>query len=220
MQPIIEVIKKSDFFNRLSDSSMQALADICLTKKLKKREILFLEGDDGHSMFFCVKGHIQIYKTTEDGREIVIKVIKPGEIFAEVILFEKSVFPAGAMALNEAVVLLLPKQQISCLLEREDFRMDFIGMLMTKQRYLTDQIKYLTSHDVDDRFRLFLQQQYGKQPKIVTNLSKKDIAAAIGATPETLSRMLSRLKNESILVWDGSVITIAQKFWQHSNGDL
>ena len=211
----IEVfLSQSDYFKDISAKSKKLLADICLPKKLKKKEILFLEGNKGHALFFCASGNIQLYKTTQEGKEIVIKMIKPGEMFAEVILFEKTTYPVTAMAVVDSLVYMLPKHDFSCLLEREDFRNDFIATLMKKQRFLADQIKYLTSNDVEERLFLFLKEQFGTQEDIKLSMSKKDVALAIGTTPETLSRTLLRLKNEGQLVWDGNTIQIQNSVWQ------
>jgi CRP-like cAMP-binding protein len=198
----------------LSGSSIKALEEIAIKKKLSKKQFLFNEGDDGHSMFLCAVGNIQVFKTSEDGRETVIKVLKPGEIFAEVVLFESSKFPASAVALGPAEVYLFPKHQVTCLLEREDFRTDFIRMQMQKQRYLVDQIKYLTMFDVEDRFFLFIKEQFGEQTRVIPNLSKKDVAAAIGTTPETLSRLLLRLKGEGKTDWQEKSIQIKSSIWK------
>ena len=81
-------------------------------------------------------------------------------------------------------------------------------MLMKKQRYLADQIKYLTHFDVEERLFLFLEEQFGKNDEIVTDLSKKDIASAIRTTPETLSRLLIRLEKEDRMNWTGRKIKI------------
>jgi CRP-like cAMP-binding protein len=89
-----------------------------------------------------------------------------------------------------------------------DFRDDFIAMLMRKQRYLAEQIKYLTIFDVQDRLLKFLNDQFAGQKEIKIRVSKKDIAAAIGTTPETLSRVLLRLKKEDQLQWNGGMITL------------
>jgi CRP/FNR family transcriptional regulator, dissimilatory nitrate respiration regulator len=202
---IQNLLQDSALFKGLSKSAYLELERIALTKKLKKKQFLFSEGDDGHSMFICAEGNIQIFKTAEDGREIVIKVLKPGEIFAEVVLFESARYPASAMALSDSMVFLFPKHQVLCLLEREDFRSDFIRMLMRKQRYLVNKIKYLTLHDVEDRFFLFLKDQFGPATVIDPKMSKKDVATAIGTTPETLSRLLLRLKKEGKVDWQEKI---------------
>ena len=70
------LLKTSSFFQGLSNSSIIALEEIALKKKLAKKQFLFNEGDDGHSLFLCASGNIQVFKTSEDGRETVI--IQPG----------------------------------------------------------------------------------------------------------------------------------------------
>ena len=108
----------------------------------------------------------------------------------------------------------MPKHQFHCLLEQPDFRNDFISVIMRKQLYLSDQIKYLVSHDVEDRLLLFLQESFGTQSSIKPAITKKDVAAAIGATPETLSRVLLRMKKENLLQWEDKLITISDTAWE------
>lgn len=210
---IDQILKRSEYFKGISEESRQAVAKMCIPQTLMKKEILFTEGEKGHSLFLCYLGNIQLHKTTPDGREIVIKIITADEIFAEVILFESDCYPVTSLALTKSHVFRLPRQEFHHLLEHEDFRNDFITMLMRKQRYLAEQIKYLTIYDVEERLFYFLEQRFGRLNKIIPGISKKDIAAAIGTTPETLSRLLLRLKNEGKLQWEGKVITIGDCVW-------
>ena len=85
---------------------------------------------------------------------------------------------------------------------------------MKKQRHLTDRILNLTLHDVEDRFFLFLQEQYGRREVYNITLSKKDIAAAIFTNPETFSRLLQRLRHNNILVWEQKKLTLQKGFWK------
>ena len=98
--------------------------------------------------------------------------------------------------------------QIGCLLVNDSFRNDFIAMLMRKQRYLTERILYLTSHDVEDRFFHFLVEQYGERDLYHMEMNKKDLAAAIGTIPETVSRLIKRLEAEGKISWDGNIIKL------------
>jgi len=202
------ILRHIPLFENISQESRAALVDISIPKTVKKKEPLFWEGDKGLTLYILVKGNIRLFKTTSEGKEVVIKVVKPGEMFAEVVLFEQSRYPVSAVALKESLVFMISKHQFTCLLENERFRNDFIGNVMKKLRYLTDQIQFLTTHDVEDRLFMFLEEQYGKKERIVSSLSKKDVAAAIGATPETLSRLLLRLKNEGKVDWTGSDLHI------------
>lgn len=210
MQEKEKKLRQFAYFRDMSSQSRQSLADICLEKNIDKQEIIFTEGAKGYALFCCIQGQIQLSKIAQDGREIVIKVIQPGELFGEVILFETATYPVTAIALKASRLYMIPKHQFLCLLEKQDFRQDFIALLMRKQRYLTEQIKYMTIHDVEDRFFRFLKNHYKQAKRIKLDLSKKNMAAAIGSTPETLSRLLNRLEKEGKIHWEGKWMVINQ----------
>lgn len=205
---IVRIIEKNDYFKDLGRENKALLAGIAVPKRYKKKETVFLEGDKGHALYLCAEGSFQLYKTSETGHDVVLKVIRPGEMFGEVILFERDRYPASASALEPSVLYLLPKIQFHCLLENGEFRNDFISILMQKMRYLAERIQTLTVHDVEDRFWKFLADHFGGQKTFSVKISKKDMAAAIGTTPETLSRLIVRLKKEGKIRWEGKRITL------------
>ncbi len=207
-------INEVPFFKGLSEEHRSELSEICSLKQVKKRDYLFHEGEKGRSMFMLVDGNIQLHKNTEDGREVVIRVVKPGDVFAEVVLFEKERYPVSARAVTNADVLVFPREDIHRLLAEEGFRNDFISLLMAKQRYLAERIQELTTKDVEHRLFTFLRSQYGERETIHTPLSKKDIAAAIGTTPESLSRLILRLHEDKIIDWQGKEIRILSNPWK------
>jgi CRP/FNR family transcriptional regulator, dissimilatory nitrate respiration regulator len=203
----------SDFFSHMSERNLDRLGGICLPKKIARRDTLFLEGQEGSLFFLLVDGRIQLYRLNPDGREVSIKVVGPGDVFAEVILFEEDHYPVCAAALTDCDLLAIPSIQFVCLLEDQEFRNDFITLLMKKQRYLTRRIMYLTSNDVESRFLGFLDEQYGREGSYTIQISKKDIATAIGATPETLSRLIQRLTAAGLISWQGKRLTVDESCW-------
>jgi CRP-like cAMP-binding protein len=208
-------IQESFFFKQLNEAHHRNLAEICAIRLYSKRSYLFHEGEKGGMMFLLVDGNVQLHKNTEDGREVVIRVVGPGDVFAEVILFEQDCYPVSARAVTAVQALAFPREGIHRLLVQEGFRNDFIAALMEKQRYLTQRIQDLTTKDVEQRFFLFLRNQYGARGEIKTPLSKKDIAAAIGTTPESLSRLIQRLQEEQIIRWEGPCIEVLTDPWKY-----
>jgi CRP-like cAMP-binding protein len=87
--------------------------------------------------------------------------------------------------------------------------------LIKKLRYLTRQIRYLSIADIEERFFIFLEDIHGRQEKIHCTVSKKDIAASIGTTPESLSRLLARLKARGVCTWEGEYINIDPAVWKN-----
>jgi CRP/FNR family transcriptional regulator len=207
-------INQSPFFKGLAEAPRRELSSICKVHRMKKRGYLFHEGEPGSSMFLLTEGNIQLHKNTEDGREVVIRIVKPGEVFAEVVLFERERYPVSARAVADSAVLVFPKAGIHRLLAEEGFRNGFIAMLMAKQRYLAERIQELSTKDVEYRFFAFLRSHYGEKEHFHIPLSKKDIAAAIGTTPESLSRLILRLHEEKTIDWQGKQLRILSNPWK------
>jgi len=207
------VLDQAGFFEGISQGSKDALSRFCMPVERPKRTTLFHEAEPGEAMFLLARGRISLHKLSSEGREVVIKVIQPGEVFAEVILFEKKHYPVTAVSLTEILVFKLLRRDLLDLLRQEDFRNDFIAMLLRKQRYLADKIQQLTSQDVEQRLRAFLLEQYGELQQIQVEINKKQLASAIGATPETLSRLLQDLSRRNCLTWKQGTIHTTPEFW-------
>ena len=217
MMEVENLLRLTNFFKGLSGTSIKTLAEICIPKTVEKKKLLFSEGQEGHAVYLLTSGAVQLFKTAADGRKTVIKVSGPGEIFGEVILFERKDYPVSARALTNSVVILIPRAQLHCLLVNEDFRNDFMRMMMKKQRYLTERILYLTAYDLEERFFRFLLDHYGEKQEYTLPLSKKDLASSIGTLPETLSRLLSRLEREKKIAVKGNIIRMEKQFWEKRN---
>ncbi len=209
----LSIIGDSPDFSALSTSSRVQLAGICIPRVLAKREMLFHEGDQGSAMYLVAQGTVQLFRTAEDGREVVIRLMKPGELFAEVVLFERDDYPVSAVALVPSQVYLVAKRQFHCLLEQAAFRRDFIANLLAKQRYLAERVYRLAALDVEERFFEFLRDHWGEREEYRIDISKRDVAAAIDALPETLSRMLLRLKEGGVAQWEGETLRLRAGFW-------
>ena len=205
------------FFDGISKSGKMALAGRCIPVERPKHTVLFREGEFGDAMFLLARGRISLHKISQEGVETVIEVLKSGDAFAEVILFEQRFYPVTAVALTDILIFVLQRRDLLALLGEETFRNDFIAMLLGKQRYLVNRIHQLTSRDVEQRLKAFLLEQYGKGERISAEINKKHIAAAIGATPETLSRLLQDLGRRKLLTWKQGVIEIAPEFWEEKS---
>lgn len=209
----IEWIRKASFFGGLSDAACAQLAALSRHRTIAKRTPLFVEGMRGDAIYLLISGTIQLLKTSADGKESVIKTVRCGELFAEVILFEQTRYPVTAMARTAADVIEVPRAGFLNLLDEPAFRNDFMALLMAKQRYLTQRIQQLSTLDVEARFVEFLREHCGEQNCIRPELSKKDIAGAIDATPETFSRLLQKLEAAGGFRWEGSLIHTDASFW-------
>ncbi|MDR1727376.1 MAG: Crp/Fnr family transcriptional regulator [Acidobacteriota bacterium] len=214
---IYKTLDNARFFKGISKPGKEALAKCCLPLERPKRTVLFREGDEGDAMFLLARGRIALHKLSPEGVETVVETLKPGDVFAEVILFEQHSYPVTATAMTDILIFRLSRRDMLTLLRDEDFRNDFIAMLLGKQRYLVNRIHQLTGAAVEERLRAFLLEQYCEGTpvrRIYAEINKKQLAAAIGATPETLSRLLQDLGRRGLLSWKQGVIEVAPAFWE------
>jgi CRP-like cAMP-binding protein len=210
---IIKLFEKSDLFAGMADE-LKNLRTAGSIKNMSHGELLFTEGEPGNYFYLLMDGGIRLFKTSPAGQEVDIRLVKPGEIFAEVIIFEQDMYPVTAMAVMPSTVFAMNRIVFNDLLTDKSFRKKFIINLMQKQRYLAERIMYMMSYDVEERFFRFLLDRYGRFEEVQIDLPKKDIAAAIGTIPETFSRLIARLKNHGAIKWEGSRLKVNPEWWE------
>jgi len=208
-----ELLEKTEFFHDIGEAGRKEIAALADFRVLRRRQVLFAEAAEGSSFFVLSRGAVNLTKTTSEGQEISVKVIRPFEVFAETVLFENTAYPVSAVTLLPSEVLEIKRRDFVKMLDDPDFRDAFIGMLMKKQRYLARRMLELTRYDVEERFICFLADRYGKREQYDLPLSKQDIATAIGTIPETLSRLILRMQRQGDLEWKKSRLKLRPDFW-------
>lgn len=208
---IATALSACELFSELSPENRRAIGGICGTITVPKNEYLFLEGRPGTAMYILASGSVQLVKASSNGREVVIRTVLPGGVFAETVLFERDTYPVTAIARKKCTLYQVRRSDFLALLSREEFRNGFMTHMARRLRYLADRILHLTTDNVEERFFLFLRDQYGEKSDYTIHMSKKDIASAIGTTPETLSRLAARLRKERKITWKGRTIRLATR---------
>lgn len=195
-------------FGGMPEKMIEVLESAGRVQSLVKDEMIFFEGDRGDKVYFLTDGLVKLFKTTESDREIVVRYVRPGEMFAEVVLFESHIYPVSSMAMRESTIYYIERDFFLDLLKEKDFMRLFVSNLFKKMRYLADRVAFLNAYDVEERFFIFLNDHFGLEPVIGVDLSKAEMAEAIGTIPETMSRVLGRLKINDLVQWDKNEIRL------------
>ena len=211
---ITGTLMRTALFRDLGEELLERLSDGSHRLEIARGEHLFLEGDEGRDLFVLEEGGVRLYKLAGDGQETTVKLINPFEAFAEVAFFDDGRYPVSAVATKYSVVWAISGSTFEVLLEDRGFRREFISTIIGRLRYLSQRIHYLTAYDVEQRFFRFLYEQYGPVERCTVGIPKKEIAAAIGTIPETLSRLILRLRDRGDIEWKGSTITLREGFWE------
>lgn len=177
----------------------------------EKKEIFFLEGEEGSHIYFLLSGVVKLSKTNDEGKEAVIHFVKSGEIFAEILLYLKNRYPVTATALEDCEALAIDSKKLFDEIKRQpEFSMKLIGVLAGRIKYFVNMIENLTLADTRKRFLSYLNNIAEKQNLKIVKLpvNKGELALLLGSTPETFSRLLKKLTEEGVIEVRGKEITL------------
>ena len=164
-------------------------------------------------MFRLLSGSVRLFRSSPDGREVTIRTVEPGDLFAEMVLFETDRYPVSAVAMDKSNVAIIKRDGVRTLLEEGPFRDEFLRNVVGRVRYLSEQLYVHKTMDVRKRLLRFIVMQHGRYNRIDMDLSKGDVVAAISVRPETLSRAIRRLTDEGLLSWKGREVIVSDAAW-------
>lgn len=183
---------------------------------MKAKESLFHEGSYPRQVFLVDKGRVKVFKSSEDGRELIVQVAVAGDFIGYMELLNDTVYTTSAMALDDAEVYYIPREDFLRLLHQNpDVSARLIKMLA---RNLADQEQNLIRiayHSVRKRVAdalLDLSDKYQVegQPEPIS-MMRQDLAQIIGTAKETLIRTLSDFREEGLIRIEDNAILLVNK---------
>ncbi|WP_028575343.1 Crp/Fnr family transcriptional regulator [Desulfonatronovibrio hydrogenovorans] len=198
-------------FSSLSQEHILALESIAQIKKVEAGQTIFLENDPGIGFYGITKGKIKIYKLSPFGKEHILHIFGPGEIFAEVAVFAGKNFPANALALEESTLLFFPRDKFRGLLaDNPDLSLALLGLMSMRLRQMVGKVEELSLKEVPARLatHLLLLRENTGQNKFSLDINKTQLAALLGTIPETLSRVIRKMKDESLIKTSGNMVVL------------
>lgn len=201
-------------FAALPDSLLDRVAAAARPVDLENGELLFRAGDPCDGFYVLREGRVVVFRLAPDGREQVVHTVEAGRTFAEAALFHAGRFPASARAAASPTRVLRLKGQAMLALMRDEPRVaeSMVGSLCTWLHTLLDRIEVLTVSSAGARLAHHLLRLPARDSERGLMVSvpgtKKDLAAQLSITPETLSRLLARWRDRGLLTVDGNDLTL------------
>ena len=214
MTELLDKLKKTPLFKGLLENDLQSFINKGSYNSYKSGEMLFMQGDEASCFFLLLSGSIKLFKGDVDGKETVIRILQPGDIFAEIILYGNNKYPVNSQVIENSEVLAMTRDSFLDLLDNKELRDNFISAMISRLKYLTNTVHFLSSFDVEERFFKFFYDQHGIQDEYIVKMPKKEIANSIGTIPETFSRLLKSLKRKELITWNKNRLTISPSVWE------
>jgi CRP-like cAMP-binding protein/FixJ family two-component response regulator len=197
-----------------SIQELKNLGNSAKVKSYKKKELIYSEGNNPNYLYLLQKGKIKTFRDHEYGKELIISLHKNGDFFGYTALLDESSYHESAMAIDDSVVVLIPKEDFYVLLNNNQGVMKrFIKLLSNEIQEKEVQLLQMAYSSVKKRVAealLKLHKQYQENPKNVfsISISREDLANIVGTATESLIRSLSDFKQEGLIEIKGSNISI------------
>jgi len=214
-------LRRLQLFAGVDDDALDRLAGLSRILHLRRKEVLFSEGEPYRGMFVVLEGLAVVYKLSGDGRMLILHVCRPGDPLAEVPLFEKedAGYPAHARVTRESEILFLPSEGFTPFVQQNpEVAWQLLRLFADRIKELTLQLEGVTLREVTSRLARYLLREVEAagvddqaRPVLTLPLAKGSVASYLGTVHETLSRTFARLIRERVIAVDGPRVTILDK---------
>ncbi|MGH3458249.1 Crp/Fnr family transcriptional regulator [Aeromicrobium sp.] len=213
-----DVLRQAPLFSGLDDDSAGALEDSMTAATLGRGEVLFNEGDEGNQLYVVTDGKIKLGRTSADGRENLLAILGPGQMFGELSFFDPGPRSATATAVTDVELMSLGHDALSPVLaDHADVALALLHQLAGRLRRTNEVVGDLVFSDVPGRVAkalLDLAGRFGRQADdgihVNHDLTQEELAQLVGASRETVNKALAdfasrgwmRLEPRSVVILD------------------
>ena len=201
-------VKNVPIFKDLELNELKKINKLVKHKTYQKGELIFMEGEIGKNIYILNSGRIKLTKTDKKGKEYILQLLNEGQFFGEFILFKEEKLSSTAEALTDCELCLLRKNDLEDLiLHNPKISYRLLGALSSRLKKAEDAIESLALKNAKQktiRLLVDLAKDEGKKVKkgikVKLPLSREGLANFSGMTQETLSRKLSQLEDENVII--------------------
>jgi CRP/FNR family transcriptional regulator len=223
------VLRQSALFASLPARDIEAVAAVAVEERCRPREYIFMEGDPAD--WFCVvkAGRVKILRHARSGKDVVLEMLGPAEVFGGVAVMEQRPYPASAQATEPTDVLKIPAAAMIALADRHPALIREMALMIGRRlRAAHDSVKSLAVDPVEARLaaallRLADREGARGQGGVVLPfaLTRQSLADMTGTRVETAIRVVSRWLKDGLVEDQGSrlVLTDLDALRELSEGD-
>ena len=209
-----DILNTMSLFSGLPENSLEKVEKIAVSIVYEKEREIFTAGTKAEGFYGVADGKVKIYRSSFSGKEQIIHILGPGEIFGEVPVFQGASFPASAMAMEKSELLYFPRKNFERIIKEDpELAMGMMGILSGRLRQLVNQVASLSLKEVPARLAgyLLLLQSTQDNNEITLELPKGQIASYLGTIQETLSRTFKKMAEAGIISTKGKTVAILDK---------
>jgi len=208
-----EFIKSIPYFSGLSPAQLDSLKGLIFETTAERGKFILLETEPADALYIVFSGVVKVFKTSADGREQILQIVRPGESFNDAPVFDGGPNPASAQAMGSVVLYGIKNSDMGAILRTHpQVALNVIRVLSQKLRHLVSLVEDLSFRHVTARLAKILLEYVGDgvgpaKPR----LTQQEMAAMAGTAREMIGRSLKELEDEGIIRLDHHRIVVTDK---------
>ena len=208
----LEFLKSILYFSGLSPAELESIRKLVFEKTADRAEIVLLEGESAENLYFVASGAVKVFKTSAEGKEQILSIVRPGESFNDVPIFDGGPNPASARAMGPVILYGIKKNDMEAILrDHPQIALNVIKVLARRVRHLVSLVEDLSFRHVISRVAKILFEHVGGEMGRGPRLTQQEMAAMAGTAREVVGRSLKALEEEGAIKVDRHRIIITDK---------
>lgn len=212
----LECVSGVPIFQQLAHNQMISVAEVTRAIHAQKGQIVFRPDAVSQTLYIVNTGQVRLYHLADDGKERVLRVLNPGDFIGEIALFTDEIHSDYAEATQTTELCTISRTDLTQLVRRlPTLALALLNALAQRLKTAEHQATLLAIPDALPRLAGYLLDLSQSQATTVTlPMSKQDLAAYLGMTPESLSRKLKQLVTLGAITTHGrreiTIVTLAK----------
>ena len=199
---LIPILQRVPLFSQLSAVELQRVVDVARERAYPRNSVILFEDDPGDALFVVATGQVKVVLIGEDGREVILSVMGPGEFFGEMSLLDDEPRSAHVIAMEDSSLAVLRREDFeSILTATPQIALALLRELSRRLRRADEKVGSLVLLDVQGRVARLLLDMAGEEggERITRRLTHHTIAQMIGSSRETVSRTMRDLTDKGLI---------------------
>jgi len=208
----LEFLKSILYFSDLGLAELESIRKLVFEKTADRAEMVLLEGEPATNLYFVASGAVKVFKTSAEGKEQILSIVRPGESFNDVPIFDGGPNPASARTMGPVLLYGIKKNDMEAILrDHPRMALNVIKVLARRVRHLVSLVEDLSFRHVISRVAKILFEHIGGEMGRGPRLTQQEMAAMAGTAREVVGRSLKALEEEGAIKVDRHRIIITDK---------
>jgi CRP-like cAMP-binding protein len=213
----VGLLRGNPYFAGLGEADLEAIAQRMFEQSVERGDMILMEEDPSEAIYFVVSGAVKVFKTSIEGKEQILCLLRTGESFNDVPILDGGPNVASAIAMTPVVLYGMTRTDMEELLrENPTIAMNVIRVLSRKVRHFVSMVEDLSFRDVTSRVAKLLldyatdhggPEEGGQRPR----LTQQEMAAMVGTAREVVGRSLKVLEEEGAIRMDRHRIVVTNR---------